>query len=430
MRFRIVLGLLVLTTVLPLNAQEELSQEEPSLGWDIDTLFDEAPEETPEEQTNNNNTEATPAAVNLVNQRGIIFDAEYQLIGGISPGWTPDPPWFTDKGNESKFEWTPILKMRADFGLDARISKSFRVKASFNFEIPSFNISLGDIFADYNLYDVVFFRVGKYEQSWGISPNFGFTNLLARVPATDKERYNHDAFVFKADIPVKIGGFQLLSLTRADLMGGEKPVWHDFGFGGKYNLAFRAADIDMGVFYQDGMALRSFLSIKATVGKTELYNEWLAVFDTTQPGNISGAGNIGVVQTFFNDKFKVNAELFYNAEGDSYYYQPETNIKKADVSPYIKGLNLALNLSYQPDWKTNPRFFVQVIYAPQQESAKLVPGIRLNLFPHMELYFAVPMALGSKEGYYYTNTADPNNRPFSVVLLLSLKGSVRAGYYY
>jgi hypothetical protein len=419
-RFWIILSLLVFTTGLPLKAQEE-----PSFGWDIDTLFDEPPEEkTPEEQTNNDNTEATPAAVNLVKQRGLTFNSSYELIGGLASGLT-EAPWFPDE--ESKFERAPIIKMRADFGLDTRISEVFRVNTSFYFEIPNYNFTLGYFFADYNLYDAIFFRAGKYERSWGISSNFGFTNLLARVP---KDKPSGRSFVFKADIPVGIGGFQLLSLTRADLMRGAKPGWREFGYGGKYNLALRLADIDLGIFYQKGMALRSFLSIKTTVGNTELYNEWLAAIDTEQPENISGAANIGIVQSFFNDKVKVNGEIFYNAEGDSFWYQPETSIRKEKVSPFIEGLNLALNLLFQFDGKASPRFFIQALYAPQQKSARLVPGIRLNPFPHTELYFAVPMALGSREGYYYSHTADPKDRPFSVVVLLSLKGSVRAGYYF
>jgi hypothetical protein len=40
------------------------------------------------------------------------------------------------------------------------------------------------------------------------------------------------------------------------------------------------------------------------------------------------------------------------------------------------------------------------------------------------------MALGNKNGYYYGNTEDPHGRPFSVLLFVTLKGDVQAGYYY
>jgi hypothetical protein len=46
----------------------------------------------------------------------------------------------------------------------------------------------------------------------------------------------------------------------------------------------------------------------------------------------------------------------------------------------------------------------------------------------------MPMALGSREGYYYTHTfiVDNQNRPrrFSLMLLLSLSGTFQYGRYF
>ena len=420
------LALVVLVFSLPLFAEEG-----DSLDWDIDSVFDAPPEDSQGEYAPPEaRQEKTPAissgisAASLVKPKGITFDSSFQFIGGIAPGWS-EAPWFDDE--DRKFSRSPMAKMRADFGLDAQISAILRVNTVFYFEIPNYGFHLKTFFADYSLYDAVFFRAGKYNLSWGISPNFGFTDLLSRVPRDMKAG---DSFILKADIPVGIGGFQVLALTRADLMRGTEPKWEDLGYGGKFNLALRFADFDLGAFYQENMPLRSFLSVKTTLGKTELYNEWLAAFDLDEPRNFSGAANIGVVQTFFNDKFRVNGELFYNAEGNAFFYQPETSVRDAEISPFISGFNMALNLLYRFGGKLNPRLFVQALYAPEQKSARLVPGLRLSPWPHMELYFAVPMALGARDGYYYKKTADPHDRPFSLVFLLSLKGSVRAGYYY
>ena len=411
--FLIFLGLLIL--VLPLEAQEE-----PLLDWDIDSVFDAPAEEAPIGDKKEDPPEVSGAS--LVRQRGITFETTFEFLGGFAPGWE-EAPWFS--GQDGKFAWSPSAKMTSNFSLDARISEVFRVNAVVYFEIPNFAFQLRTFFADYSLYDVIFFRAGKYEQTWGISPNFKFTDLLSRVPAN---RYAGDSFILKADIPVGIGGFQFLALTRADLMNGAEPDRKDLGYGGKFNLALRLADFDLGVFYQDGMALRSFLSVKTTIGNTELYNEWLGVLDTERQGDLSGAVNLGFIHTFFSDKLRVNGEVYYNAEKNAYWYQPETSIKDAEVSPLVDGWNLALNLLYRFGGKGDLRFFVIALYAPGQDSARLVPGIRLAPFPHTELFFAVPMALGSRDGYYYNNTPDLKNRPFSVMVLLTLKGSARVGY--
>ena len=395
------------------------AQTEDLSGWDIDSLFDDPLPQGDDYAADS--ISGTDIMDNLIMQKGLIFDASFEFMGGIAPGWN-ETPWFFD--DEKEFSWGQSIKMRANLGMDARISQVFRAVIKFSFEVPWFKLKLGDFFFDYNLYDRIFIRAGKYNQSWGISPNYSFTNLPARVPQGGS---SGESFLFKADIPAGIGGVQLLALTRADLLNGVIPGWRGIGYGGKFNLALRLADFDLGVFYQDDMPLRGFLSVKTTIGDTEIYNEWLGSY-SRDPRKFSGAFNLGLARDFFGTDLGVNGELFYNAENDAFWYEPESGIREARISPFIDGWNLALNLIYRGGGKLSPRFFVQTLYAPWQRSARLVPGVRLNPFPHAELYFAVPMSLGGRDGYYYSHTPDPNDRPFSIVLLLTLKGGVRSSF--
>jgi hypothetical protein len=93
---------------------------------------------------------------------------------------------------------------------------------------------------------------------------------------------------------------------------------------------------------------------------------------------------------------------------------------------------MALNLLYRFGGKGNPRLAAKILYAPTQTTAEIVPGFRLSPWSNIDVYLALPMALGKKDGFYYTNNDDPTNknRPFSVVMLVTLKGSVKASYYY
>jgi len=393
------------------------AQEGDSLDWDIDTIFDEPLPASPPE-------EAKTTVKNLIKQRGYTFGVSYAFITGISPGWWV-VPW--DSGwNKEDYYLDRGIKLQGSFSLDAQFSETFRAISTISYEIPNFGFALGDFFFDYNFYDKVFFRGGKYGLSWGISPNYGFTNLLSRVP---KEGYSGESYILKADMPIGIGGVQVLALTRADLMHGYKPKMEDFGFGGKYNLALRWADFDIGLYHKNNMPLRSFLSIKTTVGKTELYNEWLVVMDFQNSSELSGAANFGFARDFFDNKLRMAGELFFNAEGNAYWYRPETNLQKSEISPFIEGFNMAFHLSYRPWEKGNPRLFVQTRYAPEQKSAQIVPGFSLNPWSNFEFSFVVPMVLGSKDGYYYTNsTRDDQGRPlpFSVAVLLTLRGTVQS----
>ena len=393
-----------------------------SLDWDIDSIFDEPG--SPSEDTNPDTADTT--VLQSIRQRGLSFDVYSALIVGYSAGWY-ESPWSSGKeGSYQEF----VLKMHGSFGIDAKISEAFRAKSNIYYEVPNFSFKLGDFFFDYNFYNAVFFRGGKYNLSWAISPYSDFTSLLSRVP---KDSFYGESFIFKADVPIDIGGIQALAMTRADLLNGVIPKIDDFGFGGKYNLALRWADFNFGVFYQDHLPLRGFLSIKATILGVELYNEWLGAINVRAPAETTGAVNLGFANDFFSGKLRVAGEVSYNAEKDAYWYRPETILGEAEISPSIEGINGTLNLGLRLGDKGNPRLFFQAAFAPLENSFRVIPGFSLNPWSNIELYFAVPMALGNKDGYYYVNTVNKDGKrplPFSIALLLNLNGSVRFSHYY
>jgi len=409
------------------------SQEENLLDTgidDIDSLFDEKQPETKSESQSNARQETKPdlsgaksaaASIN-VRQTGLTVGASYKFQGGIVPGWEI-PPWELNGEDEVKeyFNWGQGINMTADLSFDAQITEFFRARSVISFSIPGFGFSLGDFYFDYNFFNFVFLRAGKYEHSWGISRNFTFSNLLTRVPDGDVVGAS---FVIKADVPVGIGGLQLLALTRADITGGETPSVSQIGFGGKYNLALRWADFDMGIFYQQLMATRGIFSVKTTLLDIELYNEWLLAVDTHLDNKASFAVNAGAVKSFFGNKLEMNAEFFYNGEGNAFFFRPETDYREEDTVLFAEGINLAFNIFYRISGRSGLRLFTNFLYKPADHSVQLVPGFRMSPFQSINVYFAVPMALGSKEGYYYSNTADAMNRPFSITMLITLNGGV------
>jgi len=384
----------------------------------LDSLFEESLPE-PEQAE-----EASSSTVfGDVKKRGLFFSASYEFIGGIAPGWD-QRPWEFD--GEEEFSWGPGIKMLSGITIDARLSEAFRVITTLNYSIPGFDLILGDFFFDYNFLNRVFLRAGKYEHSWGIS---GFTNLLARIPENAKDGSVYGpSYIIKADIPIGVGGIQLLALTRSDIAHSKLPTKSDIGYGGKYNLALRWADFDMGIFYQDNMALRGFLSAKTTLWNTEFYNEWLVAVNVHSDNAASFAVNLGWGRDFFNGKISMGGEFFYNGEGSSYFYKPQTSLRDAETIPFADLFGLSFNFFYRVSGYGNPRFFVSVNYLPAQASAQLIPGFRITPLSHIDVYLAVPMVFGSKDGYYYNHSSDLYNRPFSIMLLVTLSGDIRVGW--
>jgi len=414
--FFVILCLLVFTRLY--------AQDESLFDWDIDSIFDE-----PLEESEFDDTKSETTAADIIKQQSFNFSASYSFTTGIMPGWSA-PPWGSDGSKQvrSLFLDRAIL-MTTSISMDAQISRNFRVYSSFGFQIPAFGFGLGNFFFDYNLNDVVFFRGGKFSQSWGISPNYNFTDLLARVSPAHNAG---ESFIFKADIPSGVGGFQFLVMTRENLMAGGMLLGkEDFGYGAKYNLAFSGADIDMGLFYQDGMALRSFLSVKTTIRKTDVYSEGLIAIDINDPSNSSGAVSLGFGKDFLEGKLSVNSELFYNGEKGAFWYRPETNMREAGSVPFIEGLNIALNLQYKFGVWGDPRVYTQIRYALLENSAQFIPGFVIYPLPHISVSFAMPMALGDRYGYYSRNTPTVNTLgqpiPFRMIFLVSLSGGINFG---
>jgi hypothetical protein len=387
------------------------------LNVDFDSLFDGS--FTGKEDESKQTLDTTPVNVN---KTGITFGASYEFQGGFAPGWTL-APWHFD-GTEER-TWGQGVKMVSSLSINAQLSEVFKVYTSLGFNIPGFYFTLGDFFFDYNFFNRVFIRAGKYEHTWGHSD---FTNLLARVP--DVGPFG-PSYIAKADIPIGVGGFQALVLTRVDIAGGTIPEhMNELALGAKYNVALRWIDIDMGLFYQRYvMPTRGFLSLKTTLGKTELYNEWLLAVNTHTDNAVSFAASLGLARDFFGDKLTIGSEVFYNGEGNTYFFKPETSFTDAETVEFFDQFNIALNLLYRIDWKGSPRIFTSVNFSTAETSIQLVSGFKFTPFENIEVYCAVPMALGSKDGYYYRNNADAYNRPFSITLLITLNGSVYASSF-
>jgi len=388
------------------------------LDADFDSLFDDS-------FTSDSKESRTPVntAPVKVNRKGIIFGASYKFQGAFAPGWNL-APWHFD-GTEER-TWGQGVKMVSSLSINAQLSEVFKVYTSLGFNIPGFSFTLGDFFFDYNFFNKVFVRAGKYEQTWGHSD---FTNLLARVP--DAGPFG-PSYIAKADIPIGVGGFQALALTRVNIAGGAVPEhMNELAFGAKYNVALRWIDIDMGAFYQSYvMPTRGFLSLKTTLGKTELYNEWLLAVNTHTDNAVSFAGNIGAARDFFGNKLTLGGEVFYNGEGNTFFYKPETNFSEAeDKVDVLDQFLISFSFLYRIEGRGSPRLFTSVNFSTAENSFQVVPGFKFTPLSNIEVYCAVPMALGSKDGYYYRHNADAYNRPFSITLLVTLSGSVYASSF-
>ncbi|MDR2470980.1 MAG: hypothetical protein LBD09_02585 [Treponema sp.] len=409
------LPLLVLGLVL-LGPGGEAQESPGGENWDIDSLFNGG--------DNGVVSVEEPDEPRIPTMRDrVIIEASYNFMGGFSPGWDT-APWHGD----GDYSYILGAKLEALLSMDFQLSQYLRVWNAFSFSVPDnkvFNIK--EFYFDYNFGWRAFLRAGLCETAWGISPNYPFTNLPARIPAGahTKSESVGDAYLAKLDIPMGIGGFQFLAMTRYGYMCDPgSPDFDEFAYGAKYNLAWETADIDAGVLYFYNTPLRFFVSMKTTAGNTELYAEGLAAVNYETWEELHFSGNIGFMKDFFNGRLSLNGEVFYNGEPHSTWWRPKSDALDEDAVDLIEGLNTALAFIYRPGF-LGLRIFCQGLYAVDDESAWLIPGISVRHGDQLAATITVPMALGHRGGTYYTSNMDKEGRAFSVTLAISFSGSFR-----
>jgi hypothetical protein len=76
--------------ILPFFLLFEISAKEtPSLGWDIDNVFNRQSENTSEEKQNEEAIQTT--ILQMISRRSLTFDASYNFALGLAPGWVTPP---------------------------------------------------------------------------------------------------------------------------------------------------------------------------------------------------------------------------------------------------------------------------------------------------------------------------------------------------
>jgi hypothetical protein len=457
-------------TVAPVRSGLLTIGELPGDNIDIDSLFGETPKSIalPSE-----NTEKTPSkqssVISVMKKKGFTMKTGYSFSFGSSTGWE-ESPWFwgeefqdKDRGaikvvaphtTEADLFYTyPGVIMTASLDFSYQISNELKVTSAFSYSFPGFVFTIGDFYFDYTVRNKVFFRAGRFTYKWGVSTNYPFTDLLSRFQPPSwytAHTYNqntnpsgdyfgstagkNDVYTARVDVPIGIGGIQAMIRLRDDFFNERNKKNALIAYGGKYNLAFRWADINIGALYQEILPLRSFLSVKSTIKDTEIYAEAMSSVRHKDWDYWTLSWNFGFYQDFFKRKLRINGEIYYNGEKDAFWVKeadPERGNLVEENSPFIEGFNYITNIVYKPGWRSL-NLGVTVAYVPVEDTGMVVPGAQFSPSTGVTVSLAVPFAFGSRKGTYYRGISSDYktyNRPFSIVLGLTIDGSYSWGKY-
>ncbi len=409
---------LFLLAVISIFSQESGPSE---YELDIDSLFEESSEieEVPDKET----SEDVDLLKDILRNESFSIYTSFNLNLGYSLGSMTLPGEIQDSA---------FLKNSSVISLDTQVSPVFRVLQKYTLTYPGFEPEVTEFFADYTVADCLFFRAGRQNVTWGISRNFPYTNLPARLPDDFPEEETGN-YAVKLNIPVGVGGFEALFYTRDGYFTDPAlPELEEFGLGGKFNLALSGIDISIAGFYQKDMHFRSvFYGSTTILGKYEIYGEALGSYDFNAPdtevptpeGKVDNPFDKSLSAGFYFDHFngnlEVNGEYLFNGE------ESELEVYGAQF-PLFWGHNLAFNMSLKT-FNKKLKLFTQIKIDLSDSSGYLLPGVSFAPLENLELGFAVPMFFGRENSSYVTENLDVLDRKYSVVIGAKLSGSLREG---
>ncbi|MDC7235217.1 MAG: hypothetical protein PQJ58_18440 [Spirochaetales bacterium] len=404
---------------------------------DFDSLFDEDSDFQDQEQdedTQASEEQLNPDEDDLLTQTSrnskVSVNGNFRFIGGLSSGWNYTP-WDPGESEGDSMDNSALMDMRSNLSLNFQVGPQFRVLQKYTIKFPDFDIEVEEFFCDYNFNNSLFMRLGRQNLTWGISRNYPFTNLPGRVPdnfnSSVEDDYGDrmdlsDSYAAKFSIPYKLGGFEFLGFTRRGFFpeGSDTPSADSIGYGFNYNHASTMGDFTVGSYYMPQMKYRSFYSFSTTLfGSLELYQEGLFAYDVHdiyEDEDYAFSANIGLFYEMFKGRLKLSTEYFYNGEKN------ELDVKRTQF-PLITGHNTSSALSWRFS-KLKTTAYSQVKYNVNENTGLFIPGLRYNGIPYVDINLATPLVWGSKDGTYYVNNPDDNDRPFSVILTITLSGKI------
>jgi hypothetical protein len=411
----LIIVIIIVCSVFPLPADNEQDEN-----LDVDSLFEE-PQNDAEPGEQEEEEETAGLLDDVMDSEKVELNASFHFYAGYSPG-LDFLPW--DWGDtEFGINDTALLKMRSDLTLNFQLSPDFRVLQTYYIRYPDFNVLVDEFFCDYTLFDFFFLRIGRQKHTWGISRNYPFTDLTARLPddyAREISDEDPDNYSFKLNIPVGVGGVEGVVFTRNEFWEDpDYPGLSELGYGGTINIAVERLDFTIGTFYHKDLRFRSYYSLSTTLfDALEMYTEGMVALSEDEPSGdwISHfSANIGFYSNFFSGNLEINAEYFYNGESS------ENNIK-GSVFPLFYGNNIAANISFKT-FQKKINFFLQAKCTIDKDYSTLViPGVIIDPAPYLNFLVSLPVFLGPGNEGYAKENPDELKRPMSLIAAIIIKG--------
>ncbi len=370
--------------------------------------------------------EANPAE-RLTTHPGIRFSGGFDSYAGLLLGWLDRPNW-ANLGEG--FSISPVVNLASTLSFDARPVSYFRVWGTLSVCYPGTPgpadysqlpvPSIAELFCDYSLYDVLFFRIGKQVINWGVARFFAIDNLPARVPTAvhqiPDETFDNSAGIgLKVNIPFGVHSLTtILQIKPSYLRTVSEPQPGEVGYGLSGELIFGNLELSVGGYYQQYLRPRALLAAKTSFFGIDLQAETILAY-AEGPGVLaSWVGSLFWEQR--DVKFRIAAEYIYNAESGQPYL--------SDGEPgYPPGPAVACLAGFREIFGAKIDVGVQWEHAFLDGSGMVVPAAVYKPFGRVFLAIGFPVFYGPSSGEVMNLNPDPEKRRTALGLRISFSSS-------
>ena len=315
------------------------------------------------------------------------FSGSATIGGGFVLGMTRWENPFTDPG---VIALTPFYLMEGVLKLDFRPASSVRLFGSLEVNSPYVDpahpedtaiafspVLVDELFLDYTLAELLFFRLGKQEITWGQGRLFNPGNFMLNAI---------DGIALKGFLPLGPNGLTLVGLGEG-VLGPIAPAYDDLSeliaAAGLFETSLSRLTFGLLVYYRIDPGLRTGAYLKTPI----------AGVDVALEGVLEWGPDPTVM-----DSAAVLASLFWEGGRRKWQlileYLFDTSVP--DYLGHSVGLGILARNWLPGGWKPGLRW----VHSFADISGQLLVGLDGPLAPHLRLAVAFPIRYGDSPGYY------------------------------
>lgn len=347
----------------------DLFSQEADSNSDLDSLFDEAPEDIVADDTQ------TDHLSQFQETEKMKISGRFTAKGGAALGWESLPE---GGGNPADgFGVTPGARSLARLTFDSRPSTVFSMHGSFYTEIDPSNGEnnwsepvIDELFSDYNWLDKAFIRMGKHRVTWGQGRIYKPGDIMSE---------SEDGATFRVSLPTILDGVSFVSLLDESFAGEDGKISsHDLVYGVLADRIFGGVRLSAGTRYQRDEGFTSLASFKKVLWKIDLLSDFVL-------HNNDGEIDFEALAGFFREwpEYKLYGEYYFNGITES---DDDHNIGLAGTYKNIFSSPLDLGI----EW----------LHAFMNNSGRLTTGVSWKPWKLVTASFGVPFFYGNYENRY------------------------------